>query len=280
MGDFFAALFNPSIPFIRYALIAGLLSSIPFGIIGTWVTIKRISYLAGAIAHSVLAGIGMSLYFSAKYNLLWLHPLLGALISAIIAAFIIGFVSIKAKEREDTVIGAIWATGMSLGLLFIAKTPGYISPMTYLFGNILIISQTDLIMLVVLDIAVIILGFLFYHQFQAISFDEEFARIRGIKTNLFYFLLLLMTAITVVLMTTVIGIVMVIALLTIPAAIAGFFAKKIWMIMLISVGLTAIFTSSGLMISYITDLPAGSTIILISGVVYLTSVIVKKIILS
>ncbi len=168
---------------------------------------------------------------------------------------------------------------MSLGLLFIAKTPGYISPMTYLFGNILIISQTDLVLLVILDIVVIILGFFFYHQFQAISFDEEFARIRGIKTNLFYFILLIMTAITVVLMTTIIGIVMVIALLTIPAAIAGFFAKKIWLIMLISVGLTAIFTSSGLMISYLTDLPAGSTIILISGVVYLTSVIVKKIIL-
>jgi zinc transport system permease protein len=237
MGDFFAALFNPAIPFIRYALFAGLLSSIPFGIIGTWVTIKRISYLAGAIAHSVLAGIGMSLYFNAKYNLPWLHPLLGALI----AALIIGFVSIRAKEREDTVIGAIWATGMSLGLLFIAKTPGYISPMTYLFGNILIISQTDLIMLVILDIVVIILGFLFYHQFQAISFDEEFARIRGIRTNQFYIILLLMTAITVVLMTTIIGIVMVIALLTIPAAIAGFFAKKIWMIMVIAVVLTAIF---------------------------------------
>ncbi len=279
MGDFFSALFNPSIPFIRYALFAGLLSSVPFGIIGTWVTIKRISYLAGAIAHSVLAGIGMSLYFGTKYKLSWLHPLLGALISAVIAAFIIGIVSIKAKEREDTVIGAIWATGMSLGLLFIAKTPGYLSPMTYLFGNILIISQTDLILLVVLDIVVVILGFLFYHQFQAISFDEEFARIRGVKTNLFYFILLLMTAVTVVLMTTIIGIVMVIALLTIPAAIAGFFAKKIWLIMLISVGLTAIFTSSGLMISYITDLPAGSTIILISGIVYLTSVVIKKIIL-
>ena len=279
MGDFFAALVNPSIPFIRYAFFAGLLSSIPFGIIGTWVTIKRISYLAGAIAHSVLAGIGMSLYFGTKYNISWLHPLLGALISAIIAALIIGFVSIQAKEREDTVIGAIWATGMSLGLLFIAKTPGYISPMTYLFGNILIISQTDLIMLIALDVVVIILGVLFYHQFQAISFDEEFARIRGIKTKSFYFLLLIMTAITVVLMTTIIGIVMVIALLTIPAAISGFFAKKIWLIMLISVGLTAIFTSSGLMISYITDLPAGSTIIMISGIVYLTSVLIKKIIL-
>jgi zinc transport system permease protein len=279
MGDFFAALLNPSIPFIRYALFAGLLSSIPFGIIGTWVTIKRISYLAGAIAHSVLAGIGISLYFGTKYNIPWLHPLLGALISAIIAALLIGFVSIKAKEREDTVIGAIWATGMSLGLLFIAKTPGYISPMTYLFGNILIISQTDLILLLILDIVVIIMGFLFYHQFQAMSFDEEFARIRGLKTNFYYFILLIMTAITVVLMTTIIGIVMVIALLTIPAAIAGFFAKKIWLIMLISVGLTALFTSSGLMISYLTDLPAGSTIILISGVVYLTSVIVKKIIL-
>ena len=279
MAEFFSALFNPSIPFIRYAFLAGLLSSIPFGIIGTWVIIKRISYLAGAIAHSVLAGIGMSLYFSAKYDLQWLHPLLGALFAAIIAALIIGFVSIYAKEREDTIIGAIWAIGMSLGLLFIAKTPGYISPMTYLFGNILIISQTDLMLLIFLDIIIVVLGFLFYHQFQAITFDEEFASIGGIKTNIFYILLLLMTAITVVLMTTIIGIVMVIALLTLPAAIAGFFAKKIWVIMLIAVGLTAVFTSFGLMISYITDQPAGSTIILISGVVYLAAVLVKKIIL-
>ena len=279
MGDFWSALLNPSIPFIRYAFFAGLLSSIPFGIIGTWVTIKRISYLAGAIAHSVLAGIGISLYLNAKYNLTWLHPLMGALAVAIIAALIIGYISINAKEREDTVIGAIWATGMSLGLLFIAKTPGYVSPMTYLFGNILIISQADIILLSILDAIVIIMGFIFYHQFQAISFDEEFASIRGIKTNLFYFILLLMTAITVVLMTTIIGIVMVIALLTIPAAIAGFFAKKIWLIMIIAIGLTAVFTSSGLMLSYLTDLPAGSTIILISGVVYLTSVVVKKIIL-
>ncbi len=279
MGDFWSAILNPQVPFIRYAFFAGLLSSIPFGIIGTWVTIKRISYLAGAIAHSVLAGIGISLYLSVKYNLTWLHPLMGALAAAIIAALIIGYISIKAKEREDTVIGAIWATGMSLGLLFIAKTPGYISPMTYLFGNILIISKADIIMLSILDVVVIIMGFIFYHQFQAISFDEEFARIRGIKTNLFYFILLLMTAITVVLMTTIIGIVMVIALLTIPAAIAGFFAKKIWLIMIISITITAILTSSGLMVSYLTNLPAGSTIILISGLVYLLSVIVKKIIL-
>lgn len=279
MAEFFSALFNPAIPFIRYAFLAGLLSSIPFGIIGTWVIIKRISYLAGAIAHSVLAGIGMSLYFSAKYNLQWLHPLLGALFVAIIAALIIGFVSIYAKEREDTIIGAIWAIGMSAGLLFIAKTPGYISPMTYLFGNILIISQAELILLSVLDIIIIVLGFLFYHQFQAITFDEEFARIRGIKTNFFYILLLLMTALTVVFMTTIIGIVMVIALLTLPAAIAGFFAKKIWVIILIAVGLTALFTTFGLMISFISDLPTGSTIIIISGGVYLTAVLVKKIIL-
>ncbi len=279
ISDFFAALLNPAIPFIRYAFLAGILSSIPFGIIGTWVTIKRISYLAGAIAHSVLAGIGISLYLSTKYNLEWLHPLLGALGSAVAAALIIGLVSIYAKDREDTIIGAIWATGMSLGLLFIAKTPGYISPMTYLFGNILIIARTDLVILIILDVVIVILGFLFYYQFQAITFDEEFARIRGIKTNIFYILLLLMTAITVVLMTTIIGIVMVIALLTLPAAIAGFFAKKIWLIMVISIGLTAFFTSFGLMVSYLTDLPAGSTIILISGVVYLASVLIKKIIL-
>ena len=122
--QFLSALTDPSLPFIRYALIAGALSSISFGIMGTWVVINRISYLAGAIAHSVLAGIGVCLYLKSKYNLPFLDPLLGALVTGILAAVIIGFVSIKFKEREDTIIGAIWATGMAVGLIFIAKTPG------------------------------------------------------------------------------------------------------------------------------------------------------------
>ncbi len=271
MTDFF------SLPFIRYAFIAGILASISFGVIGTWIVIRRISYLTGAIAHSVLAGIGISLFLKSRYNLPNLNPLAGALAAGIIAAVIIGIVSIKTKEREDTVIGAIWATGMSIGLIFIAKTPGYVDPMSYLFGNILIISRGDLMLITVLDAVIIILGIIFYAPYQTIAFDEEFARIRGINTNLFNLMLLIMTAVTVVLMTTIIGIVMVIALLTIPAAIAGLFSNRIWVIMVLSVGITALFTTSGLVVSYITDLPSGSVIIAISGIVYLLSISIHKI---
>jgi len=276
MNQFFSALVDPSLPFIRYAFLAGILSSISFGIIGTWVVIKRISYLAGAIAHSVLAGIGITLFLKSKYNLPYMNPLFGALITGIIAALIIGMVSLKLKEREDTVIGAIWAAGMAVGLLFIAKTPGYINPMSYLFGNILITSKSDILFILLLDGVILLLSVLFYHHFQALSFDEEFARIRGIKTNLYFMILLIMTAVTVVLMTTIIGIVMVIALLTIPAAIGGLFSNKIWVIMLLAIVITALFTSGGLVVSYITDLPSGSTIIVIAGVMYLFSLAAKR----
>ncbi len=265
-----------SLPFIKYAFIAGLLASISFGVIGTWIVIRRISYLTGAIAHSVLAGIGVSLFLRSRYNLPNLNPLFGALAAGILAAVIIGIVSIKTKEREDTIIGAIWAIGMSVGLLFIAKTPGYVDPMSYLFGNILIISRGDLVLIAVLDAIILILGLLFYAPYQTIAFDEEFARIRGINTNLFNMMLLIMTAVTVVLMTTIIGIVMVIALLTIPAAIAGLLSKRIWVIMVLAVIITAVFTMSGLVVSYLTDLPSGSVIIAISGVTYLAAILAAK----
>ncbi len=267
-----------SLPFIKYAFIAGILASISFGVIGTWIVIRRISYLTGAIAHSVLAGIGISLFLRSRYNLPGLNPLFGALAAGIIAAVIIGIVSIKTKEREDTIIGAIWATGMAVGLIFIAKTPGYVDPMSYLFGNILIISKGDLVLIAVLDAIVVLLGILFYSPFQTLAFDEEFARIRGINTNLFNMLLLIMTAITVVLMTTIIGIVMVIALLTIPAAIAGLLSRRIWIIMVLSVFITALFTVSGLAVSYAADLPSGSVIIAIAGIVYLVSITIHKLI--
>ena len=138
MSSFFSALFDPNMPFVRNALIAGLLSSILFGIIGTVVTVKRIASLAGAISHAVLGGIGLALYISATGIIPSLPPLAGAIIFAILAAIIIAVVSLKAKQREDTVINAIWAVGMSIGGVSMAKTPGYTDPFGYLFGNILL----------------------------------------------------------------------------------------------------------------------------------------------
>ena len=225
MSEFFCALKNPDLVFLRYALIAGLLASVSFGIMGTYVVVRRISYIAGAISHCVLSGIGIALYLQHAMGYKWCTPLLGAFCSSLIAALIIGLVAIRSKEREDTVIGAIWSTGMAIGLLFIARTPGYLDPMSYLFGNILLISKTDVWLIALLDVIIVSLGLFFYNKFLAVCFDEEFARTRNIPVERYYILLLCMTALTIFLLVRVVGIIMVIALLTLPVAIAGFLLK-------------------------------------------------------
>ena len=277
MIEFIRALGNPAVPFLRYALIAGILSSAAFGIVGTYITVRRITYLAGAIAHSVLAGIGLSLYLSEAHGVAWLSPLLGAMVAAIVAGAIIGFVSMYAKEREDTVIGAVWAIGMALGLLLISRTPGYVDPMSYLFGNILILSQRELVLIAVLDLVVIAVGILGYNQFQAVAFDEEFARVRGLRTSVYYLAMILMTALSIVLLTTIVGLIMVIALFTLPAAVGAMIARRLWQVMLLATLFTMIFTTIGLGLSYRYDLPSGPTIIAFAGAVYLVATGVKSV---
>jgi zinc transport system permease protein len=276
MIEFLSALTDPHIPFLRYALLAGVFSSIAFGIIGSYVVARRITYIAGAIAHCVLGGIGAGLYFQGKTGLAWLTPLNGALASALIAAIIIGLVTIHAKQREDTTIGALWSIGMAAGLLFIAKTPGYVDPMSYLFGNILLLTRSDLWVVLALDGVVVGIATLFYHKFLAVCFDEEFARLRGIRTEFYYLLLLCLTALTVVLMVRVVGIVMVIALLTLPAAVAGNFSRNLWQMMIFATFFCILFVTAGLGISYSYDLPSGPTIIVVAGTVYIAGLLLGR----
>ncbi|MEA2013464.1 MAG: metal ABC transporter permease [Verrucomicrobiota bacterium] len=265
----FEALTNPNVPFLRYALIAGVLASVSFGITGTYVVTRRISFIAGAISHSVLGGVGFSLFMSSKYGWTWFSPMAGATLAALSAALIIGFVSLYASEREDTVIGTVWAVGMSLGLLFISATPGYVDPMSYLFGNILLITKEDLSFIAVLDVVTLGNVVLFYNKFLAVCFDEEFVRLRNIKARFYYIFLLCLIALTVVLLIRIVGIVMVIALLTIPPAVANNFTRKISTMMIFSVILCMFFTVSGIAVSYTFELPAGPSIILISGITFL-----------
>jgi zinc transport system permease protein len=276
MSEFIAALANNQLPFLRYALLVGILASISFGIVGSYVVVRRITYIAGAIAHCVLGGIGASLYLQKTCHLLWLDPLYGALAAALTAALIIGMVSIHAKQREDTVIGALWAVGMAIGLLFIAKTPGYSDPMSYLFGNILLVTRQDLWLVTILDLVIVTLVWLLYHNFLAVCFDEEYARIRGLQTSFYYLLLLTMIALTVVLLVRVVGIVMVVALLTLPAAIAGQFVNRLGRMMVLASFLCMLFIVSGLALSYNLDLPSGPVIIVVAGAVYLLVIAGKR----
>lgn len=275
MTDFISSLLNPDLAFLRNALFAGLLSSVLFGTLGAIVTVRRIAGLAGAISHAVLGGIGMALFFSATGLVPWLKPMAGAMAFAVIAAAIIGVVSLKAKQREDTVINAIWAIGMSIGVLFMAKTPGYTDPTSYLFGNILLISTSDLYTLAVLDVIVVLLTWRFYPQIVASSFDPDFARVRGIRTNAFFLVILTVTAISVVLLQTFVGIVMVIAMLTLPAGTAGYRAKSLAGMMISACIFSVIFSVAGLATSWTLDVPAGATTVVIAGVAFLSGAAIQ-----
>ncbi len=277
MGDFLAALLNPAFPFLRNALFMGILSAPVFGITGTWVVIRRISSIAGAIAHTVLGGIGIALWLKYKTGWEFLQPIHGAYAAAIAAAIIIGAIRIHSREREDTVIGALWALGMATGILMISRTPGYVDLMSYMFGNILIISESDLIMVAILDIVIIVTALLFHRQLLTLAFDEDFARARGMAVRFYTYLLFLMIALTVVLLVTVVGIIMVIALLTLPATLASMITRRAGWVMIVSTGLIMLLTSTGLVLGWIWDLPTGSLTIVLTGGVYLVALVVRGI---
>ncbi len=260
--------------FVRTALITGVLTSIACGVVGTYVVTRRITYIAGSISHCVLGGMGAAGYLRAVYGWRFCHPLVGAVVAALLAAVIIGWVSLRAKQREDTVIGAIWAIGMAVGILFIAKTPGYSDDlMSYLFGNILMVSTQDLWLITALDVLVVVMGLLFYNKFLAVCFDEEFARLRGIRVEFYYLLLLCLTALTVVVLIKVVGVIMVIALLTLPVAVAGQFSRTLLEMMGLSALLSIVLTTGGLALSYGPSLPTGATTIVLAGGVYLLALL-------
>jgi zinc transport system permease protein len=256
--------------FLRNAVLAGILASVACGVVGSFVVSRRITVIAGSLAHTVLGGMGAAYYLRVAKGWDWLHPLYGAVAAALLAAVIIGTVRATRREREDTVISALWAVGMAIGILFLFRTPGYKADlMTYLFGNIVMVDPQALRLLVGLDVVILVVTLAFYNPLLGVCFDEEFARIRGINVSLFYTLLLCLTALTIVTLIYVVGIVMVIALVTLPVAVAGRCVRRLWQMMGLAALLSAVFTTAGLGISYSSDLPVGATTILLAAVVYL-----------
>ncbi len=267
MTELFNALLTQN--FLQNALLGGLLASVACGIAGSYVVVKRIGYMAGGIAHAVLGGMGLAYYLGRS-------PLAGAIATALLAALIIGWVSLCWRKQEDTTISALWAVGMASGILFISATPGYnVDLMSYLFGNILMIPNHSLQLIFWLDLGIVLMVLLFYKPLLAICFDEEFAELRQIPVRLFTLLLLCLVALTVVILIQVVGLIMVIALLTLPAAIANHFVASLGRMMLIAMALGMLFTSGGLALSYQHDLPSGAVTVLLTGAAYLLTTVGK-----
>jgi zinc transport system permease protein len=253
---------------LQYAVICALLASIACGVIGTYVVVKRISFISGGIAHAVLGGMGLAYFFGA-------NPLHGAIASALLAAMILGVVSLRARQHEDTLIGALWSVGMAIGIIFIYKTPGYSQNLlSYLFGNILMVSGREIIYLAVLDLLILAMVMAFYNRFLGVCFDEEYCRIQGMNVDAVYLLLLCLIALTVVILVQVVGIVMVVAMLTLPAAIAGQWMRSLKQMMGMACVVGGLVSLTGLVVSYPFNLPAGATIVLVAGVAYLGSTLI------
>mgnify|MGYP003812455533 FL=1 len=257
--------------FIRNALMVGFLVSIACGVVGTYVVIKRIAFISGSISHTAYGGIGLGYY-------LGINPMVGATFFTLFSALAMGEVSHRMKDREDTVIGIMWAIGMALGVIFVKLSPGYTADlMSYLFGSILTVPHNELILVLILDIIILLTVGLFHDQFTMVAFDEEFAQVIGISTRFYNGLLLCLIALTVVVMIRAVGIILVIALLTIPPSIAGQYTRSMGSMMGLSILLGAVFTTGGLYLSYLFDLPSGATIILLAGAGFFLSLLLKNI---
>jgi zinc transport system permease protein len=263
--------------FIQMGLLASLLASFASGTMGSFVVVKRIVFIAGSIAHSILAGTSLCLWLQRTQGISWLGPTEGAFMAAIASALLLGWIHLRYKQREDAVIAAIWSTGMAIGVILLFITPGNTTEMLdFLFGNILWITTKDLILLGSLDLIIIAILAVYYRKFLALCFDEEQALLRGVPVQRLYMLLLSVIAITIVLLIQIIGTILVIALLTIPATLASLFTRSLPSMMFLATILCALFSTCGIGISYFLNWPSGATIALIAALSYLCALVFQK----
>ncbi len=256
--------------FFQNAILAGLLVSIASGIIGSLIVVNRMVFLAGGIAHTSYGGIGIAIYFG-------LPIFLGASVFSITAALLMAYLTLNQRDRIDTFIGLIWACGMALGIIMVDLTPGYnVDLISYLFGSILAVSGDDLLYMGLLLACIVSIVTFFYRDILAVSYDSEYASLRGINVKFFYTLILVLSALTVVIAIKVVGLILVIALLTIPIYIAEKLSNSLYGMMIISAILSSFFTLIGLYISYFFNLTSGATIIIVSAMSLFIFIIYKK----
>jgi len=248
-----------SFEFMQNAIVAGLLVSIASGIIGSLIVVNRMVFLAGGIAHTSYGGIGLAVYFG-------LPIFLGASLFAVGAAILMAAVTLNQRDKTDTFIGLIWAVGMAVGIVFVDMTPGYnVDLMSYLFGSILAVSNADIWYMSALLVVIVAIVAIFYRQILAVSYDSEYAKLRGVDVRFFYTLILVVSALTVVIAIKIVGLILVIALLTIPVYIGEKLSSSLATMMAMSGILSTIFTFLGLFLSYSYDITSGASIILVSA---------------
>lgn len=264
-------------PFFLMALFAGSLSATASALIGPFIVIKRISFLAGSISHCILGGMGFCLWLKHTYQLNWLDPFYGAVGSALLAALLLGYIRLYFKEKEDALIATIWSSGMALGIVFLSLTPGTKTDFLHLlFGNLLWISFQDLLKLLLLNFLLLFSIKLFYHRLVLLCLDEKLAYLRGVPVKRLYLFLLCLIALSVVILVQVVGTVLVIALLTLPAMIASLFTHQMRSLLIFSSLIALSCNGLGLLTAYHFDIPPSGAITLIATITYLSTLFFRR----
>ncbi len=251
-------------------IIVSLLLSVAIGVIGSFMLINRSQFIAAAIAHGSYGGIGIAIYFG--FSLLFTTTLF-----ALFLALLLAYITYFDKYRSDTLIGVIWAVGMSIGIIFIDLTPGYHpNMMSFLFGDILMVPKEDIYFMIGVDLLLILSIVIFYHRFLAISYDMNFALLNGLNVKAIYSYLLILMALTIVMSIRSVGLILVIALFSIPPFIAEKFTSDFRMMMIVSGLLGFVFSIIGLFLSYNFDISATASIILVAATVFFGVLSIKQ----
>lgn len=272
-------------PFLGRGLIAGVLAAIACGVIGPYAVTRRVVFLAGAIAHIAVGGIGAAIFLHHRFPEAfgWLEPLHGATVMALAAALILAWVQNHAEQggnagpQLDTLIGALWSIGMAVGVILVKLTPGYQTElMGYLFGNIAFVSHGSLWLLGLLDLVIVATAVLFHKRFLAICLDAEQAALQGISVLGTQMVLLVLVALTVVALTQVVGLILVIALISLPAATAGHWVSRLSSMIAVAVALNLFLTTLPRMAVYGSAISPEAAIVLAAGLGYFATLILRR----
>ena len=259
-----------SYSFFQNALLGVLFVSIAAGIIGTYVVSRRMVFITGGITHACFGGLGLGFF-------LGVNPIAVAAVFAIAAATGVEWMSTRQNVRQDSAIGVIWALGMALGTLFIFMSPGYVPELTsFLFGNVLTITTTDIILFAAYLVVLLAFFAVFYPQIVLCAFDPDFAATRRIKVSVINLTMTIMIALCIVLTIRLIGIMLLLSLLTMPQMIAELFTNRFHHMMIISSLVSIVCSALGIFCSYWIAVPASATIVLTLVVAYAVARIIRK----
>ncbi|MEJ5316386.1 MAG: metal ABC transporter permease [Tenuifilum sp.] len=249
--------------FIQNAIISAFLLSVITGFIGSYIVVRRLVFLSGGITHASFGGIGIAWYFG-------LNPILGASVFSVFSALGLEYLSQGRTLREDSAIGMLWSFGMAIGILFVFLTPGYApNLMSFLFGSILTISQTDILLLLILATLTLVFFVAFYYPILFVAFDSDFAKTQNVPVKFISYSLAVLIALSIVFAIRAVGIILIISLLTIPANIANIVTHRFRRIIVLSALISLFSIVAGIAISFRLNVPSGATIIITMMAFYL-----------